>query len=205
MGQRHPRELLADVAELGGDGPQKLAADRRVVKQVANLDHGAHRAAAELHGSGLPAVDGNLVAIDRIDAAAAEAQATDGCDRRQRLAPKAHRADPEQIVGPGDFAGGVAGDGEPKVLGVNPLAVVGHADQLAAAVADLDVDAGGQGVDAVFQELFDDARRPLDHLAGGNLVDDECIQSVDSRHKRAGWNRSETKFGPGPADQRAIR
>ena len=35
------------------------------------------------------------------------------------------------------------------------------------------VDARGPRVEAVLHELLDDARRPLDHLAGGDLVDEQ--------------------------------
>ncbi len=92
------------------------------------------------------------------------------------------RADAEQVVGPADFAGGVAGDGQRQVVGVNPRAVVGDADQLGPPFEDVDFDAGGERIEAVFQQLLDDAPRTLDHFAGGNLIDDEGLERLNPRH-----------------------
>ena len=65
----------------------------------------------------------------------------DAADRRQGLAAKAERADAEQVVGVAQLAGGVAGEGERQVVGVDAAAVVDDADQLGAALLDVDVDA----------------------------------------------------------------
>ena len=72
----------------------------------------------------------------------------------------------------GELAGGVAGEGERQVVGMDAAAVIDDADQLGAALLDLDVDARAAGVDAVFQQLLDDAGGPFDDLAGGDLGDD---------------------------------
>ena len=53
-----------------------------------------------------------------------------------------------------------------------PDAVVRDPDQVLAAPLDRQVDAGGPGVDRVLEQLLDDARRPLDHLARGDLIHD---------------------------------
>ena len=60
---------------------------------------------------------------------------------------------------------------------MNPLAVVGDADQLAAPLLDITSIRRGQRIDAVFQQLLDDAGGPLDDLAGRNLVDDSAGNS----------------------------
>ena len=103
--------------------------------------------------------------------AAAEHQPADLGDRGQGLAAKAQRADAEQIVGIADFAGGVAGHGQQQLVGANAAAVVGHANQIRAALLDRHVDPRGPGVHGVLQQLLDDARRPLDDFAGRDLVD----------------------------------
>ena len=51
------------------------------------------------------------------------------------------------------------------------LGVVHDTDQLPATVFDIDENCGRAGVDCVFDQLFDDSRRPLDHLARGDAVD----------------------------------
>ena len=65
----------------------------------------------------------------------------DAADGGQRLAAEAERADAEQVVGVVQLAGGVAGEGQRQVVGVDAAAVVDDADQLDAALLDLDVDA----------------------------------------------------------------
>ncbi len=62
------------------------------------------------------------------------------------------------------------------------VAVVGDADELAAAGFDLDADAGGSGVEGVFEEFFDDGGGALDDLAGGDLVRHEVGEDADAAH-----------------------
>ena len=91
-------------------------------------------------------------------------------DRRQRLAAEAERRDRREIVGAPDLAGRVALDGQPRIVGLHPLAVVLDADLLLAAELDVNDDAPRAGVDGVLDQLLHDRRRPLDDFAGGNLV-----------------------------------
>ncbi len=50
-------------------------------------------------------------------------------------------------------------------------AVVADADQPPPAAVGDDLDPGRAGVERVLDQFLDDARRPLDHLAGGDAVD----------------------------------
>ena len=59
---------------------------------------------------------------------------------------------------------------EQHVVAVHASAVVGHAQQAAAAALHLDIDAGGAGVQAVFDQFLDHRGGTLHHLAGGDLV-----------------------------------
>ena len=61
-------------------------------------------------------------------------------------------------------------DTEQHVVAVHARAVVGHAQQAAAAALDLDIDAGGAGVQAVFDQFLDHRGGTLHHLAGSDLV-----------------------------------
>ena len=92
-------------------------------------------------------------------------------DGRQRLAAKAERADRQQIVAV-ELRGRVALDREFEIGAGHALAVVGDADQPAAAAVGQHVDAVRAGIERIFDQFLDDARRPLDHLAGGDAVDD---------------------------------
>jgi hypothetical protein len=94
-------------------------------------------------------------------------------DRRQRLATEAQRADAEQVVGVAELAGRVAGECQRQVVRLDAPAIIDDADQVGAAVLDLDVDPPRAGIDAILEQLLDDAGRPFDHLAGGDLADDQ--------------------------------
>ena len=135
-------------------------------------------------GCGWPPTTSSSAPLVGVGRAAAKDEPADFGDRRQRFAAEAERADAEQIVGLADLAGGMAGHGERQLVGRDAAAVVGDADQLAAPLLHRDVDPRRAGVDRVLQQLLDDARRPLDHLAGGDLVDDARRELVDGGHGR---------------------
>ena len=58
-------------------------------------------------------------------------------------------------------------------------AVVGHADQPPPAAVGHDLDAPRARVERVLGEFLHDARRALDHLAGGDAVDDGFGELAD--------------------------
>ena len=72
---------------------------------------------------------------------------------------------------PSELRGAVALDREREVAACHAAAVVGDADERDAARRGDDLDPRRAGVDGVLDEFLDDARRPLDHLAGGDAVD----------------------------------
>ena len=183
VGQGDPGEHLDDVAGLGRVGLEVGPPDRRVVEQVADLDHRADRAAAGPDRAGHPGVDRDLRARLGVLLAGLAADLGDLGDRRQGLAPEPQGPDPEQVLGLGQLARGVRGEGQREVLGGHPLAVVGHPDQVLPAPLDRHVDPGRPGVDGVLQQLLDHARRPLDHLARRDLVDHRRGQLADDPHR----------------------
>jgi len=73
-------------------------------------------------------------------------------------------------------------EAEPRVVRIHPDAVVFDANEFLATVFDGDRQARGAGVEGVLDELLDDARRPLDHLAGGDAVDHGFVEAAD-RHR----------------------
>ena len=84
---------------------------------------------------------------------------------------KPERADAQQILVV-ELGGGVAVDGQRQIGVGHAAAVVGDADPPPAAAIGEDVDPAGAGVDGVFDQFLDHARRPFHHLAGGDAVDD---------------------------------
>ena len=96
--------------------------------------------------------------------------AGDGGDGGQRLAPKAQRVDAVQILGGGNFAGGVPQKCRLGVLRRHAAAVVGDPNKGDAAVLDLDGHSGCARVNGVFRELFYHRAGPLDDFAGGDQI-----------------------------------
>jgi hypothetical protein len=107
-------------------------------------------------------------------------------DRGQRLAAEAEGADVFEVGQRGDLRGGVARQRERQLLGRDAAAVVGDGDALDAAFLQPDGDLGGAGVERVFQQLLDHGRRPLDHLAGGDLRNELVRQGWMGRWVGAG-------------------
>ena len=112
-----------------------------------------------------------------------EQQARDRSDGRQRLAAKAQRGDREQILHVAQFAGGVALEGQQRVVAQHAAAVVHDADQPAAAGFHLDAQIGRAGVERVFEQFLDDRSGPFHHLAGGDLVGDLVGENADAAHE----------------------
>ena len=122
--------------------------------------------------------------------AAAKHQPADLADRGQGLAAEPQRADAEQVVGLGELARGVGGDGQRQLFGRDSAAVVRHPHQVQSAVGGGNVDPRGPGIDGVFHQLLDHARRPFDDLAGRDLVDEGLGRrwmGMRDERLRAGW------------------
>ena len=64
------------------------------------------------------------------------------------------------------------GEGQRQVLGQDAAAVIDDADQVGPALLDVDIDARAAGIDAVFEQLLDDAGGPFDDLPRRDLGDD---------------------------------
>ena len=94
-----------------------------------------------------------------------------GADRRQRLAAKTERGDGDEIV-VGKLRRGMPLDRKREIGPRHALAVVGDANQPPAAAVGEHVDAARAGIERVLDQLLHHARRTLDHLAGGDAVDD---------------------------------
>jgi hypothetical protein len=116
----------------------------------------------------------------------------DAADGGQRLAAEAEGADLEQVVGIAQFARGVVAERQRQVVGVDAAAVIDDADQVGTALLDIDIDARAAGVNGVLQQFLDDAGRPFDDLARGDLVDDNGWQWLDTSHDGCSEHTSNT-------------
>ena len=70
-------------------------------------------------------------------------------------------------------------DAQRQIGARHAAAVVGHADQAPPAAVGDDLDAFCTGIERVLDKLLHGARRALDHLAGGDAVDDGLVQLAD--------------------------
>ena len=75
-------------------------------------------------------------------------------------------------------------DREREIGAGHALAVVGDADQPAAAAVGEHVDAAAACIERVLDQFLHRARRALDHLAGGDAVDD-CFGELADGHGQA--------------------
>ncbi|MNE52394.1 hypothetical protein D3C80_1470640 [compost metagenome] len=71
--------------------------------------------------------------------------------------------------------------GQRQIVSRNTTAVVPHFQQLDAALFHFHVNAPGTGVQAVFQQLLGHGGRPLDDLAGGDLVSQSRAEQLNAR------------------------
>ena len=76
----------------------------------------------------------------------------------------------------------MAFEGQQRIVAHHAAAVVGDAYELAPAALDRDHDAGGAGVERILQQLLDHRSRPVDDLAGRDLIGHLVGQYVDAAH-----------------------
>ena len=87
--------------------------------------------------------------------------------------------DAEQVVVAVELAGRVRRERQRQLVRRDAAAVVDHADQRPPAVFDFDDDLRRPGVDRILDQFLHDRRRPLDHLAGGDAVDERRRQLLN--------------------------
>ena len=111
-----------------------------------------------------------------------EQQPRDGSDGGQRLAAKSERGDREQIFYVAQLAGGVALEGQQRVVAQHAVAVVGDADQAAAACVHFHANLRRARVERVLQQLFYDRGGALHHLSGRDFIRDGVGENADLAH-----------------------
>ena len=153
-------------------------------EEVARLDPRPDGAGAGGDRALRPVLDEKPQAGRRAGRPGADLEPRDRGDRGQRLAAEAEGHDGGQVA-VGDFRGGVALDREREVGFVHAAPVVRHPDEAAPARLDRDLDRARPGVERVLDQLLHRRSRPLDHLARGDAIDKQGIETANW-HGRAG-------------------
>src|ERR1700761_589112 len=181
--QRQRLEQVVDMRELGALGTHKFASRRHIVEKIAHFDAATLRVLSRPCRLQLAAIYFDTEC--RIFAACARGQRKPGYRRYggQRFSTKTHAGDMFEIVETTDLAGGMRSHCQRQFVLGNTAAVIAYADQARTALLDVDFDAGGAGVEAVFHQLFHYGRRAFDYLAGGNLVDQFRRKRAYGRHR----------------------
>ena len=177
-------DRLLGMGELGARRLQELQPRRGGEEQIAHLDARAGGRAPPAAGAPLtPPSTASRQALSASRWPAGDASA--GRPRRSRAAPRresrAWRCGPRSSSGSFEVAWRSTASASSSAI--HAAAVVGDRDQRAAAVVQRDLDAPRAGVDGVLDQLLDRRGRPLDHLAGGDAVDQIGRQEAD-RHRR---------------------
>ena len=182
--ERCQGQIMLNVRALGFFAPQKLAAGRQIVEQLAHLDARSRRVAGGFHFRDFSPVQDDLRGLGRTGVAftGRQREPADAGDARQRFTAKAHRRNGLQILRSLDFAGGVSFQAKQRVVPAHPHAVVRDANQAAAASLDFHRDAARLRVERVFDQFLDHTGGALDHFAGGDLVGDLFGQQANAVH-----------------------
>ena len=172
------------MAHLGRVGFEELSSGRDVAEEVSDLDGGADLSAGGARRCGLAGAGGDFDGLEGVGSAAGDSQVGDGGDGGERFASEPEGRDSFEVLGGSEFAGCVSGEGEGEFRRGDAGPIVAGADEFLASFLEFEDDACGLGVDGVFEEFLDDAGRPLDDLAGGDLVDQGFGQNPDRGHRR---------------------
>jgi hypothetical protein len=179
-----PEGFLA-VAELGLLGAQEFLARRRIEIEVfdqhrrpGRARRGGRRACVAAFGADAGCVPGFFLP-------AGDREARHGRDRGERLAAKAHAGHALQVFQRLDLARGVARERERQLVPVEARAVVVHLHALRAALVERHLDLGGARVERILEQLLQHRGGPLDHLACGDLADQQLGQDANGGHARS--------------------
>ncbi len=190
--QRQALQHAQDVLKFGGLAAQEFAARRHIEEQIAHLDAGSRRMRRGRGGAALAVARLHAPGMVRFAGSRTQRQARHGGDARQRFAAKSQGGYALQILKRGDLAGCVARERQPHLLRRDTGAVVAHPDQSAAAALQFHLDAQRARVERILHQLLDHGGRPLDDLAGRDLIDELLGKNLDGQgiSSRTGYFRT---------------
>ena len=177
-GHRQPLHRVGSGEGFRPVGLQELEPRRGGGEEIARLDARANGRGAGFDRAFDSVLDHEPQARRRALDAGADFEPRHRGDRGQRLAAEAEGRDRGQVA-VRDFRRRVPLDGKREIGFVQPMPVVDDPDQPAPAGLDRDLDRLCSGVERVLDQFLDRRRRPLDHLARGDAVDDKRIETAN--------------------------
>ena len=152
-GERERLDGLDDHRRFARGRLQEPPAGRRIEEEVLHGDRGPHGAARGPVGRLRASLDrdpGRLA----ITHAGHHLDARDGRDARQGFPAEPVRVDPLEVFRGADLAGGEPLEREWELVGGDPLAVIGDADEPASRAHELNRDPPRAGIEAVLDQLL---------------------------------------------------
>ena len=169
---------------LGAVALQELQTGGGIEKQVTNNHGRALGAARFIHFLNIPRSKGHADAMPRSCFTGGHFDAGHRRHRSQRFTAEPEGADAFQTPLILQLTGGMAQEGNARILGAHALAVIGDADIGGTAVADLHGNGTGTCVKGVFHQLLDHRRGSVHHLTRGDQVSHMGGQYIDFGHSK---------------------
>ena len=162
---------------------QKFLARGSIEEKIAHLQRRARRNAAIGNPQNLATRNFHFCADGFFRRASGQMHPRHRCNRRKRLAAKSQRRQLQQIVAGMNLRGRMTLKGQQRIIAHHAAAIIGDANQFAAARFHVNANPLGACIERIFQQLLHHRRRPLHHLAGSNLVRHLIGKNADVAHK----------------------
>ena len=172
------------MAKLGFLGTQEFSTCRGVIKKITDFQCRATWVRRRLHGyRHLATLAECLLALRRGRLCiGGQCQPRHRRNGRQGLTAKSQRVHRFEVFNAVDLAGRMTRQSQRQIVAINASAVIANSDQPRAAGLHVNLDPGGSSIQAVFDRLFDNRGRALNHLARGNLIRQTGLQNSNHAH-----------------------
>ena len=180
VGKGHTDEFVRDAGKFDRVGLEKVSPGRDVEKQILYRQSRADGRRERLRFFILRAFDADAHPQLVFRPARGQFDLGNGGDRGQGFTPEAFGMQVKEILGRGDFRGGMPQETVAGIGRAHSAAVVRNLDQLSASLTDGDNNVCSRGIDRVFHELLYYRSGALHHFSRSNLVGDVIRQYFDN-------------------------
>ena len=180
VGKGHTDEFVRDAGKFDRVGLEKVSPGRDVEKQILYRQGRADGRRERLRFFIFRAFDADAHPQLVFRPARGQFDLGNGGDRGQGFTPEAFGMQMKEILGRGDFRGGMPQETVAGIGRTHSAAVVRNLDQLSASLTDRDNNVCSRGIDRVFHELLYYRSGALHHFSRSNLVGDVIRQYFDN-------------------------